>query len=484
MPQPGPTISPRRERGLVVLVAGVLLASCTGASRAPRVATPATTQSTAMPAPAMPASAMPDTVHHAVMADADALPDYRGAIGPSTPPPPAAPPPRPLDMATKQTLAMRYAQPEPMGPPEIPRPVPAAMRVVGRGPVVQVLPGPTTFADSVPELLRIAMPPKSPFSNNVKRLPKGSLRFVAFDRTLNDTKLSRDSMEFEATFTDPEGHEWRVLETRMAPVSPNPVGEPWLGGVGIDTIYHGTSGLGTAAEPLLNCQMCAWGWADIWRDGKRVASSAPLHVMMTSHVRDARKGYQYACYDCTTRPGGEVHLIVHPSAYLPTPGGFLHLMWENADVQRGTPDAIARLASREAPRWNDIAIDAVPYLKWNRSTVEVDAGTTYRLLITNKDPVSFHEFAVHGMKGMSGMMEHHGAGDGDEHAGKEGDLPHVEVALPLGALWVTTIRFDEPGEYPFMCHVMNHGMRGMVGKFVVRPAPAAARGVRQTGGTN
>lgn len=462
----------RRVHAPFAVLSLATFVGCASNTRMPAPEAPSTrTASTTVSMPAMPAMPARDTMRQEMVADMDAPPRYRGAIGPATPPPSPLPPPRPLGMATKQTLAMRYEQPEPMGPPEMPRPHPAAMRVIGRGPVVQVLPGPTTFGDSVPELLRIAMPPKSPFSNNVKRLSGGTLRFVAFDRTLNDTKLSRDSMEFDASFTDPEGHKWRVLQTRIAPVSPNPVGEPWFGGVGIDTLYHGQTGTGTAAEPLVKCQMCAWGWADIWRDGKRVASSAPLHVMMTSHVRDDRHGFKYACYDCTDRPGGEVHLIVHPSAYLPTPGGFLHLMWERSDVRRGTPEEIARLAAHETPRWNDIAIDAVPYLKWNRSTIEVETGKTYRLLITNKDPVSFHEFAVHGM----GEMEGHGGES-------EGDLPHVEVDLPLGATWTTTIRFDKPGEYRYMCHVMNHKMRGMVGKFVVRQA-AATRGMDHTGGT-
>lgn len=368
---------------------------------------------------------------------------FAGGLPPADPPPSPTPPPRPLAPWDKQALDVLYERPSPMGPPPVAREPAAAMYVVGKGPIVRALPGPTVFAEKVPPALAEAGGPKSMFSNNIAPLPRGEVRFASFDRTVNDSKMSMDSMAFEATFTDEEGAEWRILQARIAPLSPNPVMNPWYGGVAIDTLEHGQTMRGHPAEPLVHCAMCSWGWADVWKNGNRVASSALMHVMLTSDVRDDANGFEYACYDCTKNPVREIHVLIEPEANLPTPGGFLHVMWENSEITRGSPDEIEKMPAIPGPGLPSVLLNAVPHLEWSDAEIELRVGQPVRLVLMNMDPASFHAFMMHAPEG------------------------EVHVPLPQGTQWVTTMVFDQPGEYEYWCPVGNHRMRGMYGRIVV-----------------
>jgi hypothetical protein len=366
------------------------------------------------------------------------------ALPPGDPPPPAAPPPRPLapwDMAAQDAL---YERPAPMGPAPIPtRPAKAIYVTAGKGPIYAARPGPTVFAEKVPRELAVAGGPTSEFSNNIAPFPRGEVRWVAFDRTLNDSRMSQDSMAFDANFTDEEGNEWRIVQMRIAPLSPNIVTDPWYGGVAIDTTEHGQTMRGHPAQPLSYCASCSWGWADVWKNGKRVASSALLHVMLTNPVRDPASGWRYKCYDCPPEPPTQIHVEIMPDANLPTPGGFLHVMFENAEVVRGTPDEVAARAPALGPNLPSLMLLAVPHIRWSDTEITMQVGQPVRVSLRNMDPASNHAFMVRTPEGL------------------------LHVPLPQGSRWDTAIRFDQPGEYEFWCPVGNHRGRGMYGRFIV-----------------
>ncbi len=410
---------------------------------------------------------------------------YEGALPPGDAPmAPVGAAQRPVSPPVQAALDVLWQRPSPDGPPPVPVADPKAIYVVGGGPVIQALPGPSPFPDRIPAYLRSVLPEEVPYSNHVERLSGGTIRLAAFDRTANDTKLSADSMAVEVTFTDAEGAEWRIEQAALAPLSSNPVAEPWFGGVVIDTVYHGDTGNGTPAEPKVTCAMCSWGWADVYKDDQRVASSALLHVMVTSATRG--DDFAYACYDCTDRPVRQVHVVVPPRAYLPSPGGFLHVMWEDAEITRGTPAEVAAVAPDLGEDVPTIELSAVPYLRWDREEIRVEAGRKYRLLVHNDDPSSLHQFRVHPHPESGGEgddLRHNEGGFAggfgplwtpeDEHGGghhEEGPPPgpaNVFFPIPQGSTWATFVAFDEPGAYPFMCPVGNHKMRGMRGRFVV-----------------
>ena len=475
----------RSTRSWTPLLVSLLTAGCAGTPE-PAPAPPPPREGTAVVTPSVEVSTVPrEPVARQV--------PYQGAFGPGDPPGAPLPPmQKPVEPWVKEALDVWYERPSPKGPEPIPLAQPRALYFEGKNPVIQILPGPPAFPEKIPERLKTVFPEKVPFSNNVKRLPRGKIRVVSFDNTLNDTKLSRDSMEVEISFTDAQGAEWRIEQVMLAPFSPNPVAEPWFGGVVIDTLYHGHTGNGTPAEPLVKCMHCSWGWADIYKNGKRVASSALLHVMLTSRVRaGAEKNFAYQCYECAEKPVREVHVIVPPMFYLPSPGGFLHIMWEEAEWKRGTPAQVASAAPRLGKKVPTIHLRAAPYLTWDRKEIHVKTGQEYRFVVTNDDPSAFHQLHLHSKPSGAG---HHGGGSQDlrheeggtagrtGHLWKPGDGGHghgghgghgdppaprsVFLTLPQGATWATMVKFEKPGEYEFMCPVGNHYRRGMHGKFI------------------
>jgi uncharacterized cupredoxin-like copper-binding protein len=412
---------------------------------------------------------------------------YEGALPPGDPPKPPLPPvQKPLSPAVQAALDVWWERPSPKGPDPIPVNPARAIYIVGGKPIDRALPGPWVFGEHAPPALQVARPKNGPISNNMVVLSQGEFRMVAFDRTVNDTKLSRDSLEFEAQFVDEEGNDWRVIAVAPAKISPNPVADPWVGGVVIDSLWHGETGRSMQVFPLVVHKLGSWAWADVWKNEKRVASSALTHIMLTNNTRNLQN-FHYKCYDCLENPIQQVHLIVFPSAYLPAPGGFLHVMWENSEWVEGSPEEIMAKAPKLGKDVPTIELAAAPYLRWNKEEIRVKAGQEYRLIVHNQDPSSFHQFYLHSMPEDAGHHQGQAAKDPrHEHtatAGRigplwkpdgsheqHGDPPaprNVFFPLPQGSTWATFVKFEKPGEYEFMCPVSNHYRRGMHGKFIV-----------------
>jgi hypothetical protein len=456
------------------------------------------------PIPVMMKVPTPDTPALIAMPDGRVVRNvpYSGAFGPTDPP---IPPvhriqlPEALSKAERAALDVWYKRPVPSGPPPIPVEKAKAVYAVGKGPVVQILPGPAVFPDKIPEQLKTAYPKKIPYSNNTRVLPHGEIRFMAVDRTANDTKLSLDTLQVEISVTDHEGNDWRIEQVALAPISDLLVPEPWLGGVAIDTPFHGQTGIASPALPLITCMMCSYSWADVYKNGERVASSALLHIMLSTDTRDDEKDFAYATYDSTKNPIRQIHVDLHPRNYLPAPGGFLHVTWENAEWKAGTPEEIQAIAPKigEGEEVPTINLSAVPHLRWDQQEIHLKAGKKYRLLVHNDDPVSFHQFHFHdepmaeshgdqgpGLRNNETMtagrigklwkpgdpdaMPGHKEGNTKGHQHGEQEAPRKYLfPLPEGSTWATFVKFDKPGKYEFACPVMNHARRGMRGKFVV-----------------
>jgi hypothetical protein len=425
-------------------LAGAVFALALTAGCAPKPLPPLLPTGKVLPAPPGPKPVPPDPALASPPDPEQARPvPYKGALQPGDPVQ-QHPPQRPLTPELMRELDALYERPAPLGPPPILRNPPSAVYAVGGGAIVRARLDRLPYGDSLPPERRVAVNHMGHYSNNVAILPRGEVRFAAFDRVLNDTRLSLDSMAFEASFTDEEGNDWRVLQTRIAPISPTPVTEPWFGGVVVDTPYHGSTKLSTEAEPTLICKMCSWGWANVWKNGKQVAASALLHVMLTTDVRDASVGYRYVCYECRDRPIRQIHLDIYPQSNLPTEDGGLHVMWQNSTYQQGSPDEIARSTPPIAgPGVPSLLINAVPNIRWSNTEISVPVGQPVRLILTNLDPASNHAFMMRGPGGP------------------------VYVPLPQGEQWTTMLVFNQPGEYEFWCPVANHRNRGMYGRIIV-----------------
>ena len=110
-----------------------------------------------------------------------------------------------------------------------------------------------------------------------------------------------------------------------------------------------------------------------------------------------------------------------------------------------------------APRSAEIDIH---YSHYRPNTLTVPAGTRLTILLKNTDPID-HEWIV----GDTATQERHRTGTEPVHASRP-----TEVSIPAGQSRETTVTFDQPGTYLYICHLPGHEAYGMVGTLVVTPS--------------
>ena len=102
----------------------------------------------------------------------------------------------------------------------------------------------------------------------------------------------------------------------------------------------------------------------------------------------------------------------------------------------------------------------IHYSRFGPAEVVATAGVPLTIVLVNTDPID-HEWLV----GDEAFHERHRTGTEAHH----GDRP-TEVEVPAGETVTTTVTFQQPGEYRFICHLPGHEAYGMVGILRVVPA--------------
>ncbi len=105
---------------------------------------------------------------------------------------------------------------------------------------------------------------------------------------------------------------------------------------------------------------------------------------------------------------------------------------------------------------SDIEIP-IHYSHYGLGQFSVPAGVPVRIVLKNEDPID-HEWIV----GDAALHERHRTGTEPVH-----DTRPTEVTIPAGATRETTVTFDTPGTYLYICHLPGHEAYGMVGTVVV-----------------
>jgi uncharacterized cupredoxin-like copper-binding protein len=100
---------------------------------------------------------------------------------------------------------------------------------------------------------------------------------------------------------------------------------------------------------------------------------------------------------------------------------------------------------------------AIHFSRFVPEAVEVPAGVPVTITLQNDDPIE-HEWIV----GAPDVHERHRTGTEPYH-----DQVPTEVTVPALESRVTTITFERPGEYLYICHLPGHEAYGMVGKMHV-----------------
>jgi len=217
------------------------------------------------------------------------------------------------------------------------------MRVMGGGPVIQILPGPFPFADSAMVVIHDRPPDQQadltkkahmgPYSNNVAKIA-GNISLVAIDRG-----ASGDSVSGVAEFTAQDGAHWKVVmdrvQTKDIPFNPR------FGGVIMGLFYHGASGVHTPLVPTIQSSLALWAFAHLYKNDRLVTDTAMVHVMLLSRTRRT-SDWALDCWDCSDRPVEELQLQVTSAPGAPpfeAPGGFLFVNWEKSSGKAETPKA-------------------------------------------------------------------------------------------------------------------------------------------------
>jgi uncharacterized cupredoxin-like copper-binding protein len=108
-------------------------------------------------------------------------------------------------------------------------------------------------------------------------------------------------------------------------------------------------------------------------------------------------------------------------------------------------------------REDDVPIIAIHYSAFEPKTLTIPAGVDVMIELRNEDPIG-HEWMV----GDEAMHARHRTGTEPYH-----DSVPTEVSLDPYQTKRTTIRFDRPGTYLYICHLPGHEAYGMVGELHV-----------------
>ena len=106
-------------------------------------------------------------------------------------------------------------------------------------------------------------------------------------------------------------------------------------------------------------------------------------------------------------------------------------------------------------RLDDHQTILIHFSHFEPEVITVKAGQPITFQLQNQDPIE-HEWIV----GDEAVHARHRTGTETVHD----EIP-TEVTIPAFQTRVTTVTFDQPGEYAFICHLPGHeayGMRGFV----------------------
>jgi len=185
-------------------------------------------------------------------------------------------------------------------------------------------------------------PMPTPFSDKWAPIT-GKAKVKVTDITSVSGSSTKDKIRAEFEFTSPDGqNEYRVVVKKALPEIPD---HENFGGVGVNALQHGATGIGTALMPQLMSFIAFWGEADLYVNGELAPEKRFVHFMLSERVRD--DNYNLVFNDGVDPNGPlQAHLILPPTALVggapvdnPVPTGFilpngveqpfLHIMFED-----------------------------------------------------------------------------------------------------------------------------------------------------------
>jgi uncharacterized cupredoxin-like copper-binding protein len=100
----------------------------------------------------------------------------------------------------------------------------------------------------------------------------------------------------------------------------------------------------------------------------------------------------------------------------------------------------------------------IHYSHFAPSTIQIPAGVPVTFVIRNDDPID-HEWIV----GDEAVQQRHRTGTEAHHGARP-----TELSIPALSTVETTITFEHPVVWRYICHLPGHEAYGMVGTLLVR----------------
>jgi hypothetical protein len=209
------------------------------------------------------------------------------------------------------------------------------------GEIYEVLPGPA--------VINPMMDP-TPFSDNIT-MTEGSYQLQVKDMVDVDSQSSTDEVSsVMIEFTANNGQRLKIDQINIIHKPDGAGDHTFYGGVGLNKMMHGNTGIGTGMMPKMLAYITLWGIVDL-KDaatGDVVAANRIIHLMVASRIRDKDlKMVPEVDMDKSDHDTfmAETHVILPPldmdGNMSPVPGtdhGFIHMMWENVELTDASRD--------------------------------------------------------------------------------------------------------------------------------------------------
>ncbi len=148
---------------------------------------------------------------------------------------------------------------------------------------------------------------KSPFGDKHITVGDAHLTIKAVDATATDAAVTKDQLQFEASWKDKAGNTYTIKAKKLVTRG---LEFPTFGGVATNIILHGFTGLGTPLMPSEYTYFAFWAIGNIYKNGELVDKMRIVHGMLTEYVRT--KGYKLAFDSEVTPTAMHFHLMVPP----------------------------------------------------------------------------------------------------------------------------------------------------------------------------
>lgn len=257
------------------------------------------------------------------------------------------------------------------------------------GLIYEVLPGPA--------VINPAMNP-TPFSDNIS-MTSGSYSITVSDVVDVDSPDSEDAVtDVSILFTGNNGQQYKIDNINIIHKPDGAGDHTFYGGVGLNKVMHGNSGIGIGLMPKMMAYITLWGVVDL-KDAVMdtvIASNRIIHMMVATNVRDGA-----LMMDTTVVGDGsdynirnaQTHIILPPQDMAgnmsPIPGtdhGFIHMMFEQSILENANKDWTKVYEVLPGPAAMNLALNPTPF----SDRISIGAGS-YSIGVMDIDEVDSPE---------------------------------------------------------------------------------------------